>query len=132
MQTVENLPSWLGMPETLDQEAYAALESEMLETTQKHVNWLLAVSQKATETFIEWRSDGLYVYDPLGVRYFDCLGAGGVFGLGFRHPRVVEVVKAQLERGPLATRAGIVPAAVELGQRSDRGGSRQLSARFLR
>lgn len=117
MQTVENLPSWLSMPETLDQEAYAPLEADMLDTTLKHVSWLMAVSQKATEVFIEWRSEGLYVYDPVGVRYFDCLGAGGVFGLGFRHPRVVAAVKAQIDRGPLSTRAGIVPAQAELAKR---------------
>ncbi len=116
--TAQTLPSWLQLPDQLDPDQSQDLERDWFEATKDHVNRLLAIGLKASNfPFVEWRSEGLYVYGPTGQRLFDCLGAGGVFGLGFRHPRVVAAVKAQLDRGPLATRMGVVPGQSVLAQK---------------
>jgi adenosylmethionine-8-amino-7-oxononanoate aminotransferase len=44
------------------------------------------------------RAEGLYVWDLEGRRYFDAIGGIFVAVLGHRPPRVLEAVRAQLER----------------------------------
>jgi putrescine aminotransferase len=44
----------------------------------------------------EWDGKGSIVEDVLGRQYIDFLGGFGMMNLGWRHPEVVEVVKAQL------------------------------------
>jgi putrescine aminotransferase len=44
----------------------------------------------------EWTGKGSMVEDVLGRQYIDFLGGFGMMDLGWRHPEVVEVVKAQL------------------------------------
>lgn len=45
---------------------------------------------------------GNYVIDSNGKQYIDCLGGYGVFSLGHRHPKVIEVVKKQLDSMPMS------------------------------
>lgn len=112
------LPAWLEMGDQLTPEEYTQHEGVWLSEIEEHVNPILASGMRATgNVFVEWRGEGLYVYDPVGKQLFDCLGAGGVFGLGFRHPRVIEAVKHQLDRMPLSTRMGLVPAQGTLAKR---------------
>ncbi|MCA9790673.1 MAG: aminotransferase class III-fold pyridoxal phosphate-dependent enzyme, partial [Candidatus Eremiobacteraeota bacterium] len=112
------LPSWLQMGEVLTAEECDQSCQEWLELTGAHINRLLAIGLKASgNPFVEWRSEGIHVYRPTGEALFDCLGAGGVFGLGFRHPQVVAAVKAQLDRCPLSTRMGVVPAQAVLAKK---------------
>jgi adenosylmethionine-8-amino-7-oxononanoate aminotransferase len=61
------------------------------------------IDYKATSDFLETplifnEAEGLYVWDIEGKRYFD--GIGGVFtvSLGHRHPRVMEAMRAQMEK----------------------------------
>lgn len=75
---------------------------------------------------VEVSSSGSVVTDARGDRYLDC-GGYGVFLLGHGHPRVIEAVRAQLERHALSTRlfldstqaaaaaalAGIAPPGLE-------------------
>ena len=44
------------------------------------------------------RAEGLYCYDTEGKRYFDAIGGIFVAILGHRHPRVMEAMRAQMER----------------------------------
>ena len=44
----------------------------------------------------EWSGNGSIIEDVLGRQYIDFLGGFGMMDLGWRHPEVVEVVKAQL------------------------------------
>ena len=67
--------------------------------------------------FVEWRGEGKFIYTPEGESYFDCVGAGGVFGLGFAHPALVEAVTLQVKRGGLATRVGFLPGQAELSKK---------------
>jgi putrescine aminotransferase len=47
---------------------------------------------------VEWRGEGVYMYDIHGHRFIDCLGGYGVFALGHRHPHVVKRVKETMDR----------------------------------
>jgi putrescine aminotransferase len=47
-------------------------------------------------------ADGMTLTDIEGNEWLDFLGGLGVFSLGHRHPRVVEAVRRQLDRMPLA------------------------------
>ena len=52
---------------------------------------------------VEMSAEGCIVTDARGDRYLNC-GGYGVFLLGHGHPRVLEAVRAQLERRALSTR----------------------------
>jgi putrescine aminotransferase len=53
---------------------------------------------------IESHAQGVYVWDTEGKQYLDFLGLYGTLSLGHRHPRVVEAVKAQLDKMPMSVR----------------------------
>ncbi|HEX8743253.1 MAG TPA: aminotransferase class III-fold pyridoxal phosphate-dependent enzyme [Thermoleophilaceae bacterium] len=57
---------------------------------------------------MEVSSSGSVVVDSRGDRYLNC-GGYGVFLLGHGHPRVVEAVRAQVERHALSTRLFLDP-----------------------
>lgn len=85
------------------------------EALDAHMNPFMVRIMKELQTgFVEWRGEGIYVITPEGEKIFDCVGAGGVFGLGFAHPALVEAVCEQAKRGGLATRAGFTPNQAEL------------------
>ncbi|MCD6364685.1 MAG: aspartate aminotransferase family protein [Planctomycetes bacterium] len=44
------------------------------------------------------RAEGLYYWDTDGKRYFDAIGGIFVAVLGHRHPRVIDAIKAQMEK----------------------------------
>lgn len=75
------------------------------------------IGNELKTSFVEWRGEGIYICTPDGEKRFDCVGAGGVFGLGFAHPALVEAVCEQAKRGGLATRAGYVPNQAELAEK---------------
>ncbi|MCX6621896.1 MAG: aminotransferase class III-fold pyridoxal phosphate-dependent enzyme [Acidobacteria bacterium] len=58
---------------------------------------------QSTDDFLEYpvifnRGEGLYLWDTSGKRYFDAIGGIFVAVLGHRHPRVMEAIRAQLDR----------------------------------
>lgn len=55
-------------------------------------------SAKLDSHGVEWRGEGVYMYDIHGHRFIDCLGGYGVFTLGHRHPHVVKRVQQTMER----------------------------------
>ncbi len=61
------------------------------------------IDYRPTADFIEdpliiSRAEGLYCWDTEGKRYFDAIGGIFVATLGHRHPRVMEAMRAQMER----------------------------------
>ena len=44
------------------------------------------------------KAKGSWVWDPEGKKYLDCLSAYSAVNQGHLHPRVVEAVKAQMEK----------------------------------
>lgn len=82
---------------------------------QRHVNRSFAKLAGVMNLPVEVRSAGCLVYDELDEAYLDC-GGYGVFIMGHRHPRVIEAVKAQLDRHPLATRSLLSAELVEAAE----------------
>ncbi len=82
--------------------------SDILEQTYEkylqYVNPGLAQLMKFADFGVEMRAEGMMVYDHAGRAYLDFLGGYGTFALGHRHPKVVEAVKAQLDRMPLSSK----------------------------
>lgn len=44
------------------------------------------------------RAEGVYMYDPRGKKYFDLIAGISVSNVGHRHPKVVEAIKAQVDK----------------------------------
>jgi putrescine aminotransferase len=105
--------NWLDMPAVVDDPSLRErYRKHLLQELEDHSYGPLAQHMRITESdLIEWRTDGLYLYTMNGEPYFDCLGAGGVFGLGFNHPDVIGAVRKQLDRSALNTRFAMCPAA---------------------
>jgi len=51
------------------------------------------------------RAEGVWVWDPEGRKYMDCLSAYSAVNQGHRHPRVIAALKEQVERLTLTSRA---------------------------
>lgn len=74
-------------------------------------------ARSKARNFVEWDGEGVWLLDVAGNRYLDACAAGGVFGLGYKHPRVVAAVMEQLQRMPQPSRAGINPLQGKLARR---------------
>lgn len=111
----KHLPSHLYLDDVVSEVEAAKILSETGEVLEECIVPFIAKAQRIMDSaFVEWRGEGKYVYTPDGKGFFDCVGGGGVFGLGFAHPDVVEAVVRQARRGGLVTRAGFVPGQAEL------------------
>lgn len=109
------LPKHLTQEDTISAEEAETILLETGEVIEEVVNPYIALAQRVMgSAFVEWRGEGKYVYTPDGRGFFDCVGSGGVFGLGFAHPELVDTVVRQAKRGGLATRAGFLPGQAEL------------------
>ncbi|MFT9847131.1 putrescine aminotransferase [Aneurinibacillus sp. REN35] len=58
---------------------------------------------------VEWQGEGAVFRDTKGDEYIDCLGGYGVYLLGHRHPKVVNAVKAQIDRYALHSQEMVDP-----------------------
>lgn len=111
----KHLPTYLTQEDKLSAEESAKVFKDTAKGLEESVAPFIVKAQTVMENaFLEWRGEGKYIYTPDGKGLFDCVGAGGVFGLGFSHPDVVEAVVLQARRGGLATRAGFLPGQAEL------------------
>ncbi|MHA2204169.1 MAG: aminotransferase class III-fold pyridoxal phosphate-dependent enzyme, partial [Candidatus Hodarchaeales archaeon] len=51
------------------------------------------------------KAQGVWVYDPEGKKYLDCLSAYSAVNQGHVHPKIVKALKDQLDRVALTSRA---------------------------
>jgi len=51
------------------------------------------------------RAEGVWVWDPEGRKYMDCLSSYSAVNQGHRHPRIVAALEEQLDRVTLTSRA---------------------------
>jgi putrescine aminotransferase len=58
---------------------------------------------------VEWSGRGATFTDALGRTFLDCLGGYGLLSLGWGHQKVVDAVKAQLDRAPMPTQEMLDP-----------------------
>ena len=95
---------WLGIikQETFPAESQAKwIVEESQYNFAEHFNrgWLeyrKSVTEAGQWAATEWNGRGSIIEDVLGRQYIDFLGGFGMMDLGWRHPEVVEAVKAQL------------------------------------
>lgn len=82
-----------------------AFYDHVVETTSEYVNPYLSRLLAFAGFGVEMEAQGCIVTDHEGKTYIDCLGGYGTFFLGHRHPRVVDAVRAQLDKLPLGCKA---------------------------
>jgi len=51
------------------------------------------------------KAEGVWVYDPEGRKYLDCLSAYSSHNTGHRHPKIIKALKEQADRVTLTSRA---------------------------
>ncbi|MFJ9692877.1 aspartate aminotransferase family protein [Kitasatospora sp. NPDC101183] len=92
-----------------DVEAAEGVDAELIgQRYERHFGHGKASLARMLGAVVETHSEGAWVTAADGKRYLD-FGGYGVFILGHRHPRVVEAVKRQIDRHPLATRVFLEP-----------------------
>jgi putrescine aminotransferase len=102
----------------LTEEEKKQLIEETVENYRNHVNPSLLKWRKSGDSkSIEWRGDGVYMYDPLGHRFIDCLGGYGVFNLGYCHPKVVEALRLQLDHEGIHSQELLNPFMARLARK---------------
>jgi putrescine aminotransferase len=94
-----------------------ALYDEAYENYREFVNPPLARVMKLSGSPVEVTADGATIVDHNGKRYLDFAGGYGVFTLGYRHPRVVAAVHAQLDVMALSGRTMFNPLLGRLAKR---------------
>ncbi|HUH96739.1 MAG TPA: aminotransferase class III-fold pyridoxal phosphate-dependent enzyme [Anaerolineales bacterium] len=96
------------------QEEAHRIINESKENFAEHYNrnWLeyrKSVTEAGDWAAVEWSGSGATFKDVLGREYLDFLGGYGMMDLGWSHPVVVEMVKAQLNRSPMPSQELIDP-----------------------
>jgi putrescine aminotransferase len=93
-------------------------DSAVVEAYQRHVNRAMALLARLSPTgeHAEVLAEGSRIIDDAGTAYLDC-GGQGVLLLGHRHPRVVDAVREQLERQPVASRFLLNPTVADAAER---------------
>jgi len=75
-------------------------------------NWLeyrKSVTESGDWASVEWTGSGSVIKDVLGREFLDFLGGFGMMDLGWRHPTVIETVKAQLNWSPMPSQELLDP-----------------------
>ena len=75
-----------------------------------------SITEAGEHAAVEWEGQGVYFTDVMGRKYLDCLGGFGIYSAGIRHPKIVEAVKAQLDRMPLSSQELLDPLRGALGK----------------
>lgn len=86
--------------------------SDSVENYAEFVNPAILSARKSVSSdysFVEWEDEGAVFRDTQGVEFIDCLGGFGIYMLGHRNPKVVEVVQAQLNRYALHSQELVEP-----------------------
>lgn len=102
----------LLMKPELTEEEKDVIVSESIENYTDYVNPAILKVRKSVSTdysFVEWEDEGAVFRDTHGIEFIDCLGGYGIYMLGHRNPKVVEVVKRQLSRYALHSQELVEP-----------------------
>lgn len=86
----------------IDTAAAERLAEQTIDKYRRFVNpGIAAILSFSGFDIPEDHAAGCYVWDASGRRFLDCVGGYGAFSLGHLHPKVVEAVRAQLEKEAL-------------------------------
>lgn len=99
---------------TVTQAEGEAIVEETLYNFANHFNrgfldYRKSVTEAGMFAATEWTGHGAVVKDAFGREWIDCLGGYGLLSLGWSHPRVVEAVRAQLNRTPMPSQELLDP-----------------------
>lgn len=100
------------LKDELSTEEKDRIVSDSVENYAAFVNPAILSARKSVSSdysFVEWEDEGAVFRDTHGVEFIDCLGGFGIYMLGHRNPRVVEVVQAQLNRYALHSQELVEP-----------------------
>lgn len=75
-----------------------------------------SVTESGGFAVTEWVGQGSILRDALDREYLDMLGGFGLYSYGIRHPRIVEAVKAQLDRSPQYSQEMLDPLRAQLAK----------------
>ena len=75
-----------------------------------------SVTEATDFAVTEWVGQGSIMRDALGREFIDVLGGFGIYSAGIRHPRIVEAVKAQLDRNPQYSQEMLDPLRAHLSK----------------
>lgn len=104
---------------TLDEKKKIAKET--VDNFANHINkgfleYRKSVTEAGEFAATEWTGEGSILVDSIGREYIDILGGFGIYSAGIRHPRVVEAVKAQLDRSPQFSQEMLDPLRAHLAK----------------
>ena len=68
------------------------------ETIAKYKEYVTTSFVAAVEPVVVERAEGATIWDADGAEYIDCFAGIAVNNAGHRHPRVIDAVKAQLDK----------------------------------
>jgi len=105
-------------PELTDEQERRII-SDTIENYREHLNpgfIKFKRSAKSDAQGVEWRGDGVWMYNIHGHRFLDCLGGYGVFALGHRHPHVIKRVLQTMDRIGLYSQELLNPLQAELAK----------------
>ena len=106
--------------ESISQEKRQYIASKTTENFRNYINkgfleYRKSVTEAGDFAVTEWTGHGSVLVDVLGREYIDILGGFGLYSTGIRHPRIVEAVKAQLDRSPQYSQEMLDPLRAQLG-----------------
>jgi len=109
-QAVETSRSYLDLihSKTLTRAQGEALVRQTVSNFANHYNpgfldYRKSVTEGGDFASVEWTGKGAIFTDALGREFIDCLGGYGLLSLGWSHEKVIDAVKAQLDRSPMPT-----------------------------
>lgn len=105
----------------LSYEQRASLTERTVENFRLHVNSGFLEHRKSATlggefAFTEWEGEGSLIRDALGREFIDMLGGFGLYNYGIRHPKIIQAVKAQLDRSPQYTQEMLDPLRAQLAR----------------
>ncbi len=80
------------------------------------LNYRKSVTEATNFAITEWTGQGSVLVDALDREYLDLLGGFGLYSYGIRHPKIVQAVKAQLDRSPQYSQEMLDPLRAQLAR----------------
>lgn len=75
-----------------------------------------SVTEATSFAVTEWTGQGSILVDALDREFIDLLGGFGLYSYGIRHPKIIEAVKAQLDRSPQYSQEMLDPLRAQLAK----------------
>ncbi|MCJ2165062.1 MULTISPECIES: putrescine aminotransferase [unclassified Pseudodesulfovibrio] len=98
-----------------------AIAIETVENFRDYINkgfleYRKSVTEAGSFAVTEWTGQGSILRDALDREYIDILGGFGLYSYGIRHPKIIEAVKAQLDRSPQYSQEMLDPLRAKLAR----------------